>query len=360
MAKVVTPKYYPRAELPPGSLVHIGKQQNTPVNIRIIEYDKQSYKEIEGATLEDCKNWHQHKKEGHIQWICVDGMHQTEIIATLGGIWDLHSLVMEDLLNSSQRAKIDDYEEYLYIVVRMLNYNQQAQEVENEQISLIQGDNFVIFIQERPSSLFNSILQRLRDSKGRLRVLGSDYLVYRLIDTIVDHYFVTLETIGSKIDILQNELFTNHSSELLQQIQQLKQDLTLLRRAVWPLREVISNLQQRQRDAAASEVAVYLRDLYDHVVQVIDIIEGFKDTTSGMIDIYMSASSNRLQEVMKVMTMFSVIFAPLTFIAGVYGMNFSVMPELKWQWGYLYVWCLMLLITASMLYYFYKKRWIGR
>jgi magnesium transporter len=265
---------------------------------------------------------------------------------------------LEDILNTDQRPKMEDYGEYLYIVLRMLNYNDKSSEIESEQISLVLGPNFVFSFQEREGDTFNPIRDRIRNSKGRIRKMGADHLAYTLLDSIIDNYFIILEKLGEKIEFLEEEVITRPTPETLQTVHHLKREMIFLRKGVWPLREVISGLERGESSLIKESTRIYLRDVYDHTIQTIDTIETYRDMVSGMLDIYLSSISNRLNAVMKVLTIIATIFMPLTFLAGIYGMNFKYMPELEWRWGYPAVWFAVVLISVSMLIYFRKKRWL--
>ncbi len=293
-----------------------------------------------------------------VNWINIDGLHQIEVLEKLGECYGFHPLVLEDILNTDQRPKMEDSGDYLYIVLRMLNYNDKSSEIETEQVSLILGPNFVFSFQEKEEDVFDPVRERIRNNKGRIRKMGADYLAYALLDSIVDNYFTIMEKLGETIEFLEEELVTQPVPETLQTIHQLKRELIFLRKAVWPLREVISGLERGELVLIKETTRVYLRDVYDHTIQVIDTIETFRDMISGMLDIYLSSVSNRLNSVMKVLTIIATIFMPLTFIAGIYGMNFKFMPELEWRWGYPMVWVLVIFISVFMLIYFKKKRWL--
>jgi len=344
-----------KAGLPPGTLVHIGEKKAETPKIIIMDYDEAHFEEKETKTIEECFLF---KDKPTVTWINIDGLHQVEILERLGECYGLHPLVLEDILNTDQRPKMEDYGEYLYIVLRMLNYNDKSSEIEAEQISLILGPNFVFSFQEREGDTFNLIRERIRNSKGRIRKMGADYLTYTLLDSIVDNYFIILEKLGEKIEFLEDELVTRPTPETLQIIHHLKREMIFLRKAVWPLREVIGSLERGEPPLVKETTRVYLRDVYDHTIQTIDTIETYRDMVSGMLDIYLSSISNRLNAVMKVLTIIATIFMPLTFLAGIYGMNFKYMPELEWRWGYLMVWLIMIGIGVFMLTYFKKKRWL--
>jgi magnesium transporter len=344
-----------KAGLPPGTLVHIGEKKADTPKITVMDYDEAHFQEKEIKTIEECFLF---KDKPTVTWINIDGLHQVEILEKLGECYGLHPLVLEDILNTDQRPKMEDYGEYLYIVLRMLNYNDKSSEIESEQISLVLGPNFVFSFQEREGDTFNPIRDRIRNSKGRIRKMGADHLAYTLLDSIIDNYFIILEKLGEKIEFLEEEVVTQPGPETLQTIHHLKREMIFLRKGVWPLREVISGLERGESSLIKESTGIYLRDVYDHTIQTIDTIETYRDMVSGMLDIYLSSISNRLNAVMKVLTIIATIFMPLTFLAGIYGMNFKYMPELEWRWGYPVVWFAVVLISVSMLIYFKRKKWL--
>jgi magnesium transporter len=341
--------------LPPGALVHVGGESAHAVKITRIVYDEAHFEQDELSAIDACLL----PEGGHaVTWIDVDGIHRVDILEQLGECFGVHPLVLEDILNTDQRPKLDDYGEYLFAVLKMLRHNDQSGEMEAEQVNLILGAGFVVSLQEKPGDVFDPIRERIRSGTGRIRKMGADYLAYALIDTIVDHYFVVLEQAGERIELLEEELVTDPTPETLQMIHNLKGDMIFLRKSVWPLREVIASLERVESSLIGESINVYLRDVYDHTIQVIETLETFRDMISGMLDIYLSSVSNRMNEVMKVLTIIATIFIPLTLITGIYGMNFRYMPELEWRWGYPMVWSVMLGIAAVMLVYFRKKRWL--
>jgi magnesium transporter len=343
-----------KAGLPPGTLVHIGEKKMDKPRITIIDYDEAQFQEIEALTVEDCFPL---KDKPTVTWINVDGIHQVEILEKLGDCFGLHPLVLEDILNTGQRPKVEDFGDYIYIVLKMF-YSDENDEIAEEQLSLILGLSFVISFQEREGDVFNPIRERIRKGIGRVRKMGADYLAYASLDSVVDNYFVVLEKLGEKIEFLEEELVADPTTETLHIIHALKRDMIFLRKSVWPLREIISGLERGESALIQESTLIYLRDVYDHTIQVIDTVETFRDMVSGMLDIYLSSVSNRMNEVMKVLTIIATIFIPLTLIAGIYGMNFQYMPELGWRWGYPMVWLVMLAIGALMLVYFRRKGWL--
>jgi magnesium transporter len=341
--------------LPPGTLVHVGEKKTEKLRITVIDYDEKEFQEKEVENIEQCFPF---KDTPTVTWINIDGIHETEIIEKAGKHFNLHPLILEDIVNTGQRPKIEDFESYIFIVLKMLYFDGKENETEIEQVSLIVGKNFVISFQERVGDVFNPIRERLRKSKGRIRKAGADYLTYALIDAIVDSYFTILEKIGEKIEILEDAVVKNPTSESLQTIHNLKREMIFLRKSVWPLREMISNLTKGESSLIEEATKIYLRDVYDHTIQVIDTTETYRDMLSGMHDTYLSGISNRMNEIMKVLTIFASIFIPLTFVAGIYGMNFQFMPELGWRWGYFAILGIMAVVGVSMVLYFRRKKWL--
>jgi len=355
MAKLIK-KRSKKAGLPPGTLVHIGEKGVGEPKVTLIDYDEANFEEREVKAAEECFPF---KEKPTVTWINVEGVHQIEVIEKLGHCFELHPLVLEDILNTDQRPKMEVYGDYIYIVLKMLHEGDGNRPVEAEQVSLILGSNFVISFQEgKEGDVFNPVRERVRTGKGLIRKMGPDYLAYSLLDTIVDNYFLILESVGEKVELLEEELMAHPTTTTLQEIQRLKNEMIFLRRAVWPLREVVSGLGRKESPLVKETTEIYLRDVYDHTVQVMDTIEIYREMLSGMLDIYLSSVSNRLNSVMKVLTIIATIFMPLTFIAGIYGMNFKYLPELEWRWGYLAVWLVFVVVGVSMLIYFRKRKWL--
>ncbi|MDO9289619.1 MAG: magnesium/cobalt transporter CorA [Thermodesulfovibrionales bacterium] len=345
-----------KAGLPPGSLIHIGDKKKEEVKITVIDYDEGSFQEKVIAEIQECFTF---KDKPTVTWINVDGIHKVEIPEKLGECYGFHPLIIEDILNSDQRPKMEDFGDYIYIVLKMLNLDSRTNSIISEQISLILGPNFVISFQEGyEGDVFNPVRERLRAGKGKIRKMGADYLAYSLIDSIVDNYFIILEKLGEKIESLEERLVTNPTGNVLREIHNLKREMLFLRKSVWPLREVISTMAKGESSLIHPSTGIYLRDIYDHTIHVVDTIETFRDMVSGMLDIYLSSMSNRMNAVMKVLTIIATIFMPLTFLAGVYGMNFKHMPELEWKFGYPLIVLVMLIVVLIMLYFFRKKKWI--
>ena len=341
--------------MPPGTLVHVGEKKAEKTRIEIIDYDEKHLREELVETIEECFPF---KEAPTVTWINIDGLHEVEIIEKLGNYFEIHPLVLEDILHTAQRPKFEDFEKHIFIVFKMLYFDENGDDILEEQISIILGSNFVISFQEKEGDVFNPVRERIRAGRFQIKKRKIDYLAYALIDAVVDNYFLILEKIGEKIEDLEEELLDNPTPETLQTIHQLKRKLISLRKSVWPLREVIGGLERGESALFHKSTAIYLKDVYDHTIQVIDTIETFRDMVSGMLDMYLSNLSNKMNEVMKVLTIIATIFIPLTFIAGIYGMNFEFMPELKWHWGYFLVWTLMIVIGIGMVFYFRRKKWL--
>lgn len=346
----------------PGTLIHIGEIYKSEVELKLIEYSKDEYKVI---NIKDIDNFFDKKKKSDLDldptnvcWLNVEGLHNISLIEKLGSHFNLHPLVLEDILNTGHRIKIDDFDDYIFIILKMIHFDEKTNELSSKQLSLVLIDNYILSFQELDSEIFNGVKQRIESGKGNIRKLGPDYLLYALVDTVVDSYFVVLEKLGDKIDELEDSLMENPKKESLQNIHTLKKEMLFLRNSIWPLREVISILVRAENSHIKAETVVYLRDVYDHIIQVIDTIEIYRDMLSGMLDTYLSSISNRTNDVMKVLTILSTIFIPITFLAGVYGMNFKFMPELDWRLGYGMFWLIAIVSTLLMINFFKKKKWL--
>jgi magnesium transporter len=344
-----------KAGLPPGTLIHVGERRTEEVRIALIDYDAEHVEETELKSIEECFPC---KDKHTVSWINIDGVHEIETIEKLGRHFNIHPLVLEDIVSTGQRPKAEDFEDYVYVVLKMLYYHEEADEVVAEQVSLILGSSYLISFQEQEGDVFQAVRERIRRGKGRIRKGGADYLAYALMDAIVDQYFVIMEVFGEKIEVLEEELVESPRAQTLDTIHTMKREMIYLRKQVWPLREVIGGLARGEYPLVSEPTVIYLRDVYDHTIQVIDTVESLRDVLSGMLDIYLSTLSNRMNEVMKLLTIIATIFIPLTFIAGVYGMNFKYMPELEWHWGYFMVWGVMVIVVAAMVVYFKKKMWL--
>jgi magnesium transporter len=342
--------------LAPGTLVHIGEKKAEKVVIRVLAYNSEKLIEKDLQTVEECLEF---KGQHDINlWINVDGLDRVDIIEKLGGYFDIHPLTLEDVLNTGQRPKTEDYGSYIYTVLKMMLLDTERKEIIIDQVSIIIGPNYLLSFQERQGNVFDPVWERFENPASRLRKSGVDYLAYSLIDAVIDNYFLILEKFGDEIEYLEEELVIQPGPEALRTIQKYKRDLILLRKSVWPLRELINGLQRIESDLIRVTTRIYLRDIYDHTIQVIDSVEDFRDILSSMVDIYLSSVSYRMNDVMKVLTVIATIFIPLTFVAGVYGMNFEYMPELKWRWGYPAIMLVMTFLGVSMFLYFKKRKWV--
>lgn len=346
--------------LPPGTAIYVGEKKTDKVRVSVVDYDRENY---ETFFPEDIKECEQFKQKPTVTWVNIDGLHEAQKIETFGECFGLHPLTIEDILHTTQRPKMDVFDEYVFLVIKMPRLNTETNQIEMEQISFVISGNYLLTFQELEGDTFDAVRNRIKNNKGRIRRMGVDYLAYALMDSVVDHYFAILEQVGEQIELLEEELVVNPSPETLQKIHFLKREMILLRKSVWPLREVISGLQRDEVPQITEAINFFLKDLYDHTIQVIDTVETFRDIISGMVDIYLSSVSNRMNEVMKVLTIFAAIFIPLTFIAGIYGMNFNPekspfnMPELNWAYGYPFALGLMLTLGIGMLIYFKIKKW---
>jgi magnesium transporter len=342
--------------LAPGTLVHVGEKKAEKTVIKAWLYNSEKLIEKELQTVDECQELK--GQPGMNLWINVDGLDQIGIIEKLGGYFGVHPLTLEDVLNTGQRPKMEDYDSYIYAVLKMMLLDEEREEILIDQVSIIFGTNYILSFQEREGDAFNPIRDRLKNPASRLRKNGVDLLAYSLIDAVVDNYFLILEHFGEEIEDLEEQLIVDPMPETLKAIQKYKRDMITLRRSVWPLRELINSLQRTESQLIKESTQIYLRDVYDHTIQVIDSIEAFRDILSSMVDVYLSSLSHRMNDIMKVLTIIATIFIPLTFIAGVYGMNFEYMPELKWRWGYPAVMFAMTILGISMFLYFKKRRWV--
>jgi len=356
---MVIPRFFKRriekAGLPPGTLVHVGEKKVGKVRIIVIDYDESYFEEREVKSIEDCLPF---KDKPNVTWINIDSVNQLDIIEKIGEHFNIHPLVLEDIVNTGQRPKMEDFVDYIFMTLKMLHYSDDQKETKAEQVSFLLGSNYVISFQENEGDVFDPIRERIRADKGRIRKMGADYLAYALMDAVVDNYFTILEKLSDRIENFEEELVVNPTPETLQAIHRLKREMIFLRKSVWPLREVINRLERWESSLINKSISIYLRDVYDHTIQVIDAIETFRDVLSGMLDIYLSSVSNRMNEVMKVLTIIATIFIPLTLIAGIYGMNFRFMPELEMPLGYPIILLSMFFVGMLMVAYFRKKKWL--
>lgn len=341
--------------LPPGSLLYTGKSDTDKIRLSVIEYAEEKFIEKNDVCVEECLK---HIDTPSMTWIEVYGISNANMIASIGKQFKLHPLILEDIVNIGQRSKFDVYQDQVFIIVRFLQYEEKTKILRDEQISIVFGPNYLISFHESDKDVFKPIKERLRQESNRICKQGSDYLAYTLLDTIVDYYFIVLEKADTNLDDLEEELMRLPKPLTLQKIQHAKRDMILLRKAIWPMRDVINRFLHLENSLISSTTQLYLQDIYDHIVQTIDIIEGFRDVVGGMLDIYLSNINIRTNDIMKVLTIVSTIFVPLTFISSLYGMNFEYMPELHNHWGYPIVLIIMATIAIGMLFFFRRKKWI--
>ncbi len=343
-----------KAGLPPGTLVHVGVQPAEPNRITAISFSADHLEEYPVHTLDDLLS---HLQEGAITWVHCEGLNIGKLLEDLGHHFTIHPLVLEDILNTHQRPKFEEFDNYLFIVLKTLSGGRDLS-VQHEQISLVLFDTVLFTFRERQDPLFDTLRQRLLNARGRIRTLGTDYLTYAVMDTVVDQYFTLSDTLEEIIEAVEIKLLARAQSQTFNTIQRLKRELVFVRKAVAPLREVLMSLQRSESQLVKEKTLPYFRDVFDHILRVIDTLDSYRDLINGMLDIYLSSISNRMNEIMKVLTVFATIFIPLTFVAGIYGMNFEYMPELHWKWSYPILWGLFFLIPAVLLTVFKKKKWL--
>lgn len=342
--------------LSPGALVPVEPERAVPTHISVIDYDAEGFEER--VVLDPGESGPPRAGAAGVRWLNVDGLGDIELVERFVALFDIHPLVLEDVLSGGQRPKLEEYDGYLYLVFRMLTLDESEGQVVDEQVSVILGPGYVLSLQERVGDVFGTVRERIRNGKGRIRRMGADYLAYCLLDAVVDHYFVVLEHLAEQVETLETELIDDPTPRTLHAIHRMKRELLFLRRSVWPLREVISALQRSDTDLLSPETRVFVRDVYDHTVQVIDTAETFRDMVAGMLDTYLSSLSHRMNEIMKVLTIIATIFIPITFVAGVYGMNFEFMPELDQRWGYPAALIGMAVMAVGMLAWFRRRGWL--
>lgn len=345
----------------PGTVTYIGRKESVETELEVIDYNNESFDRYVSTHPEDAFKFENPDK---ISWINIDGLNNTVEIEKLGKYYGLHPLLLEDIVNTNQRPKIDEYPDYVFMVVKMLYFpkssaDKSIQSLVIEHISLVMGKDYILTFQESGGDVFEGVRDRITNNKGRIRSNGSDYLLFSLLDAIIDNYFEVIDNISEKIEILEERLFHPQANdEIIFEIQELKRTILRIRRAVFPLREVLGRMEKLGNNLMEDKTRNYFRDLYDHVIQVSENIDIYREMTRGLMEMYMTTISNRMNEVMKVLTIIATIFIPLTFIVGVYGMNFEYIPELKWKYSYFVLWGIMILIFLSMLYYFRRKKWL--
>ncbi|NND71422.1 MAG: magnesium/cobalt transporter CorA [Rhodothermales bacterium] len=353
MHRLVRPRKKPGTA--PGTIVFIGDVSEEPVAISSFNYDVDKISESRHGTIDEALAI---RKTGRKTWINIDGLNDGQVLAKVGADLDLHPLVLEDIASLNQRPKVEIYQDYIYVVLRMITSSTSGASLSSEQVSLVIGPDYLISFQERPGDVFDPVRGRLRQGNNRIRKFGTDYLAYALIDVIVDYYFLTLESIDERMEEVEDDITIDPSPNEQDELRRLRTNLIVVRRATWPVREMISQLERLESHLISDDVKPYLHDVYDHAVQVIDIVESMRDVLGGLNDLYMTGISNRMNDIMKVLTIIGTIFIPLTFIAGIYGMNFENIPELHTQNGYFVSLAVMAAIALGLLYLFRRKHWI--
>lgn len=340
----------------PGALVHVGERRTERPDITLMEFDADSLLEKRFQSVAESRGYSRGK--GTL-WLNVHGLHEPEVMAEIGRRFNLHPLVLEDILNTDQRPKVDDYGDYLYIVARFFEYDAAAATITSDQVSIVLGADFVLTFQERPTGTFDPLRERLRGDKGQIRKLGADYLAYSLLDTLVDRYFTILEQLAERTEAIEDQLLQKATPALLKEVHEIKRETMVMRRAVWPLREVINGLTRVDQRFFKPETQPYLRDIYDHTVHVIESLEGIRDLVAGMLDIYLSSISNRVNMEVRILTVITTLFMPAALIAGIFGMNFRHMPLIEDNQGFLLALSMMGTIALVMVTVFWRRRWLG-
>jgi magnesium transporter len=344
-----------KAGLSPGTLIHIGKKSSEKTIISVIDYDATHYNEIICESTNECIPF---KSTPSVSWINIDGLHNTNIIEEIGKQFQLHPLLLEDVLNTRHRPKVEEFDNNIFITLKMLGISKTGKNIVSEQVSIVLGDTWVISFQEQRGDIFDALRLRMKENKGTIRQQGADYLLYRLIDTVVDNYYFVTEHISERIEELEEMVLKSSERESLLQIQKLKREILNLRKLILPLREAVSELQQDQTKLIKATTVRYLRDVYEHIIHVNDSLDTQRDMLASIMDLYLSGVSNKMNQVMQVLTIIATIFIPLTFIAGIYGMNFDNMPELHWKYGYFGIWGIMIAVIIVMIAFFKRKGWL--
>ncbi|MBN1306515.1 MAG: magnesium/cobalt transporter CorA [Chitinispirillaceae bacterium] len=352
--KLTTRIHSKKAGLPPGSIVPVEVQKVEPVRFWLFEFNENSCSESHPADIE----FSTLKKPTTISWLNIDGLSDMHLFERIGTELGIHNLTLEDIVTIDQFPKVEDHERYFYIVLKMIYWNNSEGDLEIEQVSLLLLRDIVISFQEKPGDIFDTVRERLRRGLGRTRKEQADYLIYSLMDSIVDNYFTVMDRLGAEIELIEDEVIDQPIPATSLRIHKLRTKVTMLRRSIWMLRDVVSTMLRAESDLIRPQINPYIRDLYDHTIKVIETLETFRDTLSGLLDIYLSSVSNRMNEVMKVLTMISTVFIPLGFLAGIYGMNFKYMPELERPWGYPALLGVMVLLVAVFLLFFKKRKWL--
>lgn len=348
-------KTFKKPGMAPGTLIQSESGSRKPVDIVVMDYTLKEFHEESVREVRDCFKY---RDTDTVTWINVNGVHDVTVLKTLNDNFQIHPLATEDIHNTGHRPKSEEFDDQLFLILKMLYLDPRLpDEIVSEQISLVLGKNYVISYQEQPGDVFDPVRERIRDGKGRIRTMGADYLAYALMDAIVDNYYSVLEHLGERVETLETAMIQDVREDMVHTIHRLKREMIFLRKQIWPLREVTNSLLRDDPKMISKKITVFLRDVYDHIIQLSDTIDSYRDVLSGMHDIYLSVMSNKMNEVMKILTIFAAIFIPLTFMAGIYGMNFEYMPELKWRYSYFVALAAMAGVGAGMVLYFKSKKW---
>ncbi len=340
----------------PGTPVFTGLQKMSKVDIAAICYSEDVFYESKPKTIDEVIDTL--KKSKGVAWINIDGLHDVAAIEAICGFLDIHKLTVEDILSVGQRPKLEDYSHYLHVVLKEITFDTELETIEHEQISFILKGNVLVTFQERTGDVFDGVRKRIREGKGNVRKRGADYLLYALLDNVVDNYFVVLESFGEKLDDLETELLENPDKNTLTKLHNFRRETLGLRRTVYPLREMVAAFEKLEEPLFSHNNKVFTRDLYDHAIKVIETVEIYRDMTSSLLDLYINSVSNKMNEIMKVLTIMTSLFIPLSFIAGVYGMNFDNMPELHHKYGYYIVWGVMIVVFIGLLIFLKRRKWM--
>jgi magnesium transporter len=350
-------RLFPQAKpigLAPGTLVHVGRKKTDSASITVIDYASTRHGISENITPAQCRAF---KEKDGVSWINICGIHQTELISELGQIFDLHALALEDILNTEHQPKCEEFDAYILLIFKLLHVHPKTRLLEQEQISMVFGPNWLLTFQEKPEDIFDRLRERISRANGKIRHRGTDYLAYAILDSVVDSYFFILSNLGEQLEDLEESLLANPDQDVLHEIHRLKQQMIMLRRSIWPLQIAINEFRQVESDLLSEDTHIFVRDLQDHISHAVSSLELMHDSSANLLDLYLSLASRKMNETMKVLTIMASLFIPLTFIAGIYGMNFENMPELKWAWGYPLIWAVIISCGAGMLWYFKRKKW---
>lgn len=338
----------------PGSLVFVGSRKVETVDMRVIDYEPAS---VTDQPLADIRDGMRFKDSDSVSWVNVNGLHNETLIGDIGKVFGIHPLVLEDILNTGQRPKLDEFDDYNFVVLKMVRFDRDENCILTEQLSMVFGKNVLLTFQEQPGDVFEPVWERIRWERSRLRTAGTDYLAYALMDTIVDHYISTIEMIGERIEDLEEDIFAGEDQAVMEKIHRYKRDILHIGRGIRPAKEAISKLARLDNGLVCDATLLFVKDLQDHVNQACEAVETYRDLLTDQLNLYNSVLANKMNDVMKILTIFAAVFIPLTFIAGIYGTNFEYLPELKYKYSYFIFWTVLVVTAGCLLYYFKRKRW---